>query len=318
MIKLIENNKGCKVDLADLQDYPTTGIHHHHMKLANYCKGRGASEIETLELLNSKFHQRSQRRPLSNREIENAVTKTYQSGNRLSFKSTGNQVFIQTRFEKTSSESFWNTSMPMPKVEADRSAVRKAIKSSPWHLEDMYEDSPLEVSECSSAEILRLIFDEDELVCSGSVSSFKTLSMGVWRNEELGEQVVPNPSRVRIGTNMNGNPSAHCRDATGERKYIVVESDDESIRLDDKASLIRFLRDQVGAELRMVVHSGGKSLHAWFCSSGDPQIDWHFMQLACRLGADPRMWLPEQLARTPNAVRSKNQQVQKCLYIDPR
>jgi hypothetical protein len=142
--------------------------------------------------------------------------------------------------------------------------------------------------------------------------------MGEWINEELGEQVVPNPSRVRIGTNMNGNPSAHCRDATGERKYIVVESDDESISLDDKASLIRFLRDQVGAELRMVVHSGGKSLHAWFCSSGDPKIDWDFMQLACRLGADPRMWLPEQLARTPNAVRSKNQQVQKCLYIDPR
>ena len=40
-----------------------------------------------------------------------------------------------------------------------------------------------------------------------------------------------------------------------------MESDDEGISLDDKASLIRFLRDQVGAELGMVVHSGGKSLH---------------------------------------------------------
>ena len=39
MLKLIENNKRSKVDLADL-NYPTTGIHHHHMKLANYCKGR--------------------------------------------------------------------------------------------------------------------------------------------------------------------------------------------------------------------------------------------------------------------------------------
>ena len=318
MYNLEENNKGCKMDLADLKDYPKTGIHHHHMKLANYCKGRGASEIETLELLDSKFHQRPQRRELDNREIENAVTKAYNSGNRLSFKSTGNQVFIQTRFQKTSTQSCWNTVIPMPKVEVDRSAVRKAINSSPWCLEDMYEDSPLDVSECSSVEILGLIFDKDELVCSGSVSSFQTIRIGEWRNEELGEQVVPNPSRVRIGTNMNGNPSAHCRDATGERKYIVVESDDEDISLDDKASLIRFLRDQVGAELRMVVHSGGKSLHGWFCSSGDPKVDWDFMQLACRLGADPRMWLPEQLARTPNAVRSKNQQVQKCLYIDPR
>jgi hypothetical protein len=41
------------------------------------------------------------------------------------------------------------------------------------------------------------------------------------------------------------------------------------------------------------------------------------MEFACLLGADRRMWLPEQLARLPNAVRIKNKLVQKTYYFDP-
>ena len=46
-------------------------------------------------------------------------------------------------------------------------------------------------------------------------------------------------------------------------------------------------------------------------------INWKFMELACLLGADPRMWLPEQLARLPNAVRIKNQKLQKTSLFRP-
>ena len=95
---LITNKERGKVDIADLRDYPTTGIHHHHMSLANYCKGRGLSEVETLELLNIKFHQKPQApRSLQSREIENAVSKTYHSGSRLTLKSSGSVVFIHAR-----------------------------------------------------------------------------------------------------------------------------------------------------------------------------------------------------------------------------
>ena len=85
----------------------------------------------------------------------------------------------------------------------------------------------------------------------------------------------------------------------------MIESDREEQSFDDKASIIRHLRDGVGAELKMVVHSGGKSLHAWFKSSGNNLTDWKFMQFACELGADKEMWRPEQFTRTPNAVSSK-------------
>ena len=41
------------------------------------------------------------------------------------------------------------------------------------------------------------------------------------------------------------------------------------------------------------------------------------MRVACVLGADPRMWLPEQLARTPNAMRGQSGKQQKTYYFDP-
>ena len=75
-----------------------------------------------------------------------------------------------------------------------------------------------------------MLFDPEELVCCGSVKRFMALPAKEWLNiTDIGDQIVPNPSRVNVGINMNGNPSQHCRDATGRRKYIVVESDDESL-----------------------------------------------------------------------------------------
>ena len=56
------------MDIADLRDYPVNGIHQHHMILANYCKGRGASEEEALDLLYGKYQQKPQRRGLSSRK----------------------------------------------------------------------------------------------------------------------------------------------------------------------------------------------------------------------------------------------------------
>ena len=87
--------------------------------------------------------------------------------------------------------------------------------------------------------------------------------------------------------------------------------------MDDKASVLRYLRDELDAKMKMVVYSGSESLHGWYKSSGNNLIDWEFMRLACKLGADKRMWLPEQLARSPNAIRSNNNKKQVCLYFDP-
>ena len=308
-----------KVDLADLRDYPTNGIHHHHMVLATFCKGVGISENEANELIHRKFQSQPQRRKLQLKEIENAVSKAYKSLGRLSFKKMDSEVIIKDVFTKTSSGSVWNNEMPMPKVEANHGSILKAETKTPWTLEDMFEESPYRVSDCTPAQIIQMLFDPEDLICCGSITSFASIQARDWLSKPfVGEQIVPNPSRVPVGVNKSGKPSAHCRDATGERRYLVIESDDEDKTFDQKACVLRFLCDEVEARLAMVVHTAGKSLHGWYHSSGCPKTDWDFMNLACRLGADPRMWLPEQLARTPNALRMGKGLIQKCLYLDPR
>jgi len=308
-----------KVDLADLKNYPTNGIHHHIMVLATYCKGRGIDQSEAIRLMYLKYQEKPQRRELQCNEIENAVAKAYnRPGITIKTIAKGQGIVVAPKFVRTSEDSYWNKDMPLPKVEASPLAIKRAIKATPWSLEDMFEDSPHRLFDSKPAEIINMLFHPNELVCCGSVRKFRALPAKEWLSvSDIGDQVVPNPSRVKVGTNMQGRPSQHCRDATGRRKYIVVESDDESLSFDEKASVLRYLRDRAGAELKMVVHTGGKSLHGWFKSTGDSHLDWEFMRVACLLGADRRMWLPEQLARTPNAVRLSNGAEQKCYHFDP-
>ena len=319
MAILMQNKAKRKLGLADLKDYPTDGIHQYHMVLASYCKGMRVDQQEAVHLIHLKFQEKAQRRLLQKNEIENAVAKAYgSSGFTIKTIGKGGGIVVAPKLEKTSENSFWSNHMPLPKVEPSPLAIRRAIASSPWSLEDMFEDSPQSLWDSSPGEIINMLFHPGELVCCGSVRKFKALPAKEWLNEtETGDQIVPNPSRVQIGTNMLGKPSQHCRDATGQRKYIVIESDDASLSFDQKASVLRFLRDEAGAKLKMVVHSASKSLHGWFKSTGDPHIDWEFMKVACVLGADPRMWLPEQLARTPNAMRGESDKQQKIYYFDP-
>ena len=136
--------------------------------------------------------------------------------------------------------------------------------------------------------------------------------------------------RVKQGINMDGNPSERCRDNVGSRKFIVYECDDTSLDFDAKASLIKCLWDKTGANLRMVVHSGGKSLHAFFDASEDEEMNWKFMTLAVKYGGDPDMYRPEQQSRLPNAFRRSketgkylfdangNKIRQTCLHLDPK
>ena len=327
MNKLLYKEANCnshkqrKPTLNDLKDFPTNGIHQDIMNKAvflNKNEELDVSKGEAVELIKAKFESSGQRRVLKYKEVENAVARACNSPS-PTIKTLGRGVVLKQQFHKTSSDSFWNTEMPLPRVEAIPMAIERAIRATPWSLEDMFEDSPLRLWKCKPAEILSLLFHPTELICCGSVSKFKTLRTEEWLKErDVGEQIVPNPSRVKVGINKQGKPSEHCRDATSDRKYMVVESDDESLSFDEKASVLRFLRDEVRAKLKMVVHSGGKSLHGWYKSTGDSQVDWEFMKVACLLGADPRMWLPEQLARTPNGFRGKTNLQQKIYYFDAK
>jgi hypothetical protein len=307
-----------KVKVEDLEDFPNNGYHQHIMRLACFLRGMEMEAGDAVKLIHAKFGKGLRRRSFHTNEVEDAVGEAYSLPKAKTTRVK--KIILPTKFEKISPESFWTRNMPLPKVKEDPSAIRKSIGHSPWTMERMHAESPLNVDAMSPQQLLNLVFEPGELICCGSVARFSTRTAEEWSSGGwMGDQVVPSPSRARQGWTLSHKPtlSPHTRDSTGRRKYIVVESDDKDMPFDDKASVLRYLRDKTEAHLKMVVHTAGKSLHGWFKASEDEFLNFKFMELACRLGADLRMWLPEQLARLPNAIRIKNQKLQKCYYFDP-
>ena len=85
------------------------------------------------------------------------------------------------------------------------------------------------------------------------------------------------------------------------RKYLLHETDDPSLSCEQQLGLIKRLETE--AELKMIVNSGGKSLHAWF--HWTPGNKASFLELSQKLGGDPRFKLMNQLCRLPWGTRRK-------------
>lgn len=85
------------------------------------------------------------------------------------------------------------------------------------------------------------------------------------------------------------------------RKYLLHETDDPSLSFEQQLGLIKRLETE--ADLKMIVNSGGKSLHAWF--HWTPGNKASFLELSQKLGGDPRFKLMNQLCRLPWGTRKK-------------
>lgn len=156
---------------------------------------------------------------------------------------------------------------------------------------------------------------------------------------------IPNSALGVAGTTTQGYPSARAKNnfpAPDEpRDFIIVECDFKPPHTDSKvpptplqvftanflhaggnvldlcAAVILELMDMEILELITVTWSGGESLHALFDCRGVPvETVREFFDAACRLGADPRMWLPSQLSRLPWGTRDNGQR-QVVVYFQP-
>jgi hypothetical protein len=128
------------------------------------------------------------------------------------------------------------------------------------------------------------------------------------------------------GKTQEGNDSMRTKSNVGPRQYLVVEFDfarlgkngrptfdiDLLDRLEAKGITIPDLCASVIAELqfagrpvlRLVLSSGGKSLHSWWdCQGISDEETEIFFSKACSLGADPATWTLCQLVRIPDGTR---------------
>ena len=173
----------------------------------------------------------------------------------------------------------------------------------------------------NSDELVQALFADcpssDPLLCVGTSSSrFSTKHLSTWlRLGSLSKSalIVPSAMKSKFGVTQNGKRSEHSLSNTGLRRYVVVEFDTGGV--DHHAARIWHLSQY--APLATVVHSGNKSLHAWFASKGQRENDlYRFFYYAVSLGADRATWTRSQFVRLPGGTR-ENGVRQRVSYFNP-
>lgn len=187
-------------------------------------------------------------------------------------------------------------------------------------LVDLFHASPVQYDDDlqHTREILGQLYGPHELICVGkSTISFETGSTDEFDALHKYQLIVPNPMRAFAGRTVDGTRwSAHTRHNTGPRRFLVVESD-AGLNEDIQAGVLWHLAQSTDAPLVLATRSGGKSVHGWFrCDGVCPELLARWFRYASSLGADPRLWLPEQFVRMPDGTRDNGNR-QTVVYFNP-
>jgi hypothetical protein len=197
-----------------------------------------------------------------------------------------------------------------PKAEPGHRAsmVAASKRDGAGGLVDLFHLSPVEPPQQSAMQWLNALLPDAEWLClaAGHPGTARTRSRARWGEADGCGLVVPSPMTGTSGRGLDGRLTHRSLDNTGPRRWLVVEFDSGS--LDDQAALHWYLKAVAEAlgwpQLRLAVHSGGKSLHGWYGPCQSEEQARELMTEAVRLGADPATWTRCQLVRLPGGVRS--------------
>ena len=200
----------------------------------------------------------------------------------------------------------------------NREQREASIAETAHGLVDVWEESPVTFRDNSqrTEEIIDALFPGNPLLCCAKTKAeFDTRPRRRWRGLLSKAQfIVPSPMVKERGLTKEGKESAHSLDATGQRRFLVVEQDVGTV--DEQSAVLWHLASR--APLALVVHSGGKSVHGWFYWSGqdEEKVLRPFMRYAVTLGADPALWIKSQFTRVPDGTRSDGRR-QAVYYFRP-
>ena len=308
----------------NLHPAPDTGVHSWLFGRAAYLRRGGHDQLTALSELSAHVAATVFRagRTVSAREISDAVEAAYRGALTSPPNSRcGSPATAAPQVAAYDPINGWPSEMHTPRAELNAARLARVIKSAGnFELVDFWEKSPVRPPD-NAVPLWTLghLFAHDDLLCVGrSSGDFGAKPLRDWTSAELGmaQLIVPNPSRKPTGTTKDGNLSAHSRDATGARRYLIVESDAD-LTTDEQAKILEHLRVVTNARLVAVVLSGGKSLHGWFRAAGvTDEVLYRWFRYAVSLGADPRLWLPEQFVRLPDGTRDNGKR-QSLIYLNP-
>ena len=114
----------------------------------------------------------------------------------------------------------------------------------------------------SAAEALAMLFRPGELVCAGAACERpKARRLEDWVDAAESQFICPNPLIGPSAFTKDGRPSVRCQSNIAVRRWIIAEFDDPALSKGQQAKIASVLAR--GLPLRLVVDSGGKSVHCW-------------------------------------------------------
>jgi len=196
--------------------------------------------------------------------------------------------------------------------------LRAARTMCPLSPADLWEQSPLRPPE-NLDDHFRLFMERlwdpmDRIWCGNIFDSGKLCHAANFLHaaEWLKKGRAPGP--LTTGWTFLPQSVSRCKEAAFERKYLVLESD--KLSQEDCISVFWWLREKMQLRLRMVVHSGNRSIHGWFELPHHqlPQLE------AClpEAGFDPKLFTPSQPCRLPGWHRTDKAALpQRLMYLAP-
>ena len=260
------------------------GYHMAIMKASNIMKFMNIKCDKACEIL----HDASQfvdRRDLQNNEIENAVKYGYDQPS---------DMFQGERFVKE---------QPV----MDKELISRVGETG--SIDELRDESD-EIPEEGISVLNKLYEPTDILHMGADVFMGKQRPLDAWdpMTLPLMQYICPNPLKSADESRVMMNIK--------ERRYMVFESDIPELEKnwDAQAGVINKLRTIL--DLKMVVWSGNKSLHAWFDCRNQSESQIHrFNNMAIKLGADQLTLRMTQLVRMPWGKRD-NDKIQKVIFYN--
>lgn len=191
---------------------------------------------------------------------------------------------------------------------------------------DIIRASPIPVPDDPREQqhlVLSTLYAPDEHLFIGDQFGAEVLTAKAWL-ERLdagsmpGPHIIPNPLTGEEALTKEGRPSRRCDACVASFRFAVVEFD--NLPVQDQLAFWSAVRLPVAA----LIHSGGKSLHAWLRIDAPDRAAWErdvetelFAGRLIPLGVDACCRNESRLSRMPGATRTDTGLLQNLLYLAP-
>jgi len=204
--------------------------------------------------------------------------------------------------------------------------IREIIKGS-TSVDELLRKSPVSISSDFSLHaklLLKNIYKEEDSLFIGTKFSTHVRKCKEWlKCSALCKYplIIPNPLTGEVGFTKNGKRSYRADSCVKGFRFAIAEFD--SISIEEQVSFwLKMIGE--GLPITVIIHSGGKSLHAWLPVKCKNSKEWEseieqklFPKYLVPLGIDGACKNESRMSRLPGHYRTEKESQQHLVYLNP-